>query len=120
MENTIEGKVKKGRNRGKALGFPTANIDLEKEVPDGIYLSKTRLEGKTYPSLTFIGGAKTFGEGLSQAESYILDFKEDLYGKVITIKLLEKIRDNQKFNSREELIEQIKNDEKVAKKYFGV
>lgn len=112
------GKVRKHNQRGKKLGFPTANINLRKKIPEGIYVSKTKIQGKLFPSLTFIGSAKTFGEKRFHAETYILDFKRNIYGKWISVKLLKKIRDNKKFNSAKELIEQMKKDEQEAKKYF--
>lgn len=112
------GKVRKHNQRGKKLGFPTANINLTQNIPEGIYISKTQLQGLWYQSLTFIGQAKTFGEIRFHAETYILDFNKNLYGKWISVKLLKKIRNNKKFNSAEELIAQMKKDEKEARKYF--
>lgn len=112
------GKVKKHNQRGKRLGFPTANVGLKKNIPEGIYVSKTKINNLIYPSLTFIGTAKTFNEKKFHAEIYILDFKKDLYGRRITVNLLKKIRDNQKFESAEELIGQMEKDEKMAREYF--
>ena len=112
------GKVRKHNQRGKKLGFPTANTNLTQKIPDGIYISKTKIQDRQYPSLTFVGEAKTFNEKRFHAETYILDFNQDIYGKWISVKLLKKIRDNKKFNSAEELIEQMKKDEQEARKYF--
>lgn len=109
------GKVRTHNKRGKKLGFPTANIDLSKNIPEGIYISKTRFSGKEYKSLTFIGIAKTFGEKKFHSETYILDFKQDIYDKWISVNLLKKIRNNQKFESAKELVEQMKKDEKIAR-----
>ncbi len=114
------GKVKKYNQRGKELGFPTANINLQKNIPEGIYISKSKIGGHQYPSLTFIGRAKTFNEKKFQAETYILNFNEDIYDKWISIELLKKIRENKKFNSAKDLITQMKKDEEVAKIYFGL
>lgn len=114
----IWGKVQKGVQRGKALGFPTANIKLHKTMPEGIYLSITKLNKKTYPSLTFIGNAKTFGKKEVLAETYILKYSQDLYGKLISIHLLKKIRENQKFASAKDLVKQMKKDKQAAQKYF--
>lgn len=114
----IEGKVIKGKNRGKKLGFPTANLLLKEKVEEGIYVSLTLVNNKKRPSLTFIGASITFGEKKIQAETYILDFDENLYGKAIEIQLLEKIRNNKKFDTKEELIEQMKKDKIIAEKYF--
>lgn len=113
------GKVRKNKQRGRKLGFPTANINLTKNIPEGIYVSQVKIGTSIYPALTFIGTAKTFNEKKFQAETYILDFKQNLYDKWISVKLLKKIRDNKKFNSARELIAQMKKDEQWARKYFG-
>ncbi len=113
------GKVIRHNKRGKKLGFPTANINLAKKIPQGIYLSKTKTEGLTFHSLTFIGTAKTFEEKKYHAEIYILDFKKNIYGKWITVDLLKKIRENKKFKSADALIKQMQLDEKKARNYFG-
>lgn len=118
--HVIQGTVRRGKGRGKDLGFPTANIALDTEIPEGIYLSKVQISTKEYPALTFIGVAKTFSENTYQAESYILDFNQSLYNKQITVYLLKKIRENQKFDSPEELITQMKEDELKAREYFKV
>lgn len=114
----LKGIVRKGKKRGKKLGFPTANIDIVEHIPSGIYISKTKLEEKTYASLTFIGEAKTFNEKDYQAETWILDFNEDIYGKEISINLIQHIRKNEKFDSPQTLITQMKEDEKMARNYF--
>lgn len=113
------GKVRKHNKRGKKLGFPTANLNLHKSIPEGIYISKTKIDNFWYKSATFIGMAKTFGEKRFHAETYILDFNQNLYGKWITVELLKKIRENKKFNSAEELIKQMREDEKIAREYFS-
>lgn len=115
---TLWGKARKGKRRGKRLGFPTANIALHQQIPEGVYISQTKVKDVWHPSLTFIGAAKTFGEKKIQAETYILDFNELLYYQRITIKLLKKLRDNKKFNTARSLIKQMNNDEQQARKYF--
>lgn len=115
----VRGKVVKGASRGKDLGFPTANIAIHKKIEEGIYVAKVKINSKKYNALTFIGSAKTFGEKDYKAESFILDFSEDLYGKIITVHLLKKIRDNKKFNSQEELVAQMQEDVAVARKFFA-
>lgn len=112
------GKVRRHNQRGKKLGFPTANINLTKKIPEGIYISKTKFRNRVYPSLTFIGKAKTFNEKRFHAETYILDFKQNIYGKWISIELLKKIRNNKKFKTVDELVKQMKKDEEIARKYF--
>lgn len=115
---SIRGKVVKGAQRGKDLGFPTANIALHKNVEEGIYLSKVKVEKNWHSALTFIGKAETFSETKIKAESYILGFSGDLYGKYISVQLLKKIRDNRKFNSQEELVKQMQEDLVIARKFF--
>lgn len=116
--NKFWGKVRTDQKRGNKLGFPTANLNLTKNIPEGIYISKVIIQGKKHQALTFIGQVKTFDEKKFMAEIYILDFKKNIYGKWMTVELLKKIRVNKKFNSPQELIEQIKKDEQVARKYF--
>ena len=118
--NKIWGKVRKGDQRGKDLGFPTANINLTKNIPEGIYISKIKLENKIFPALTFIGRADTFNSKKKNCETYILDFGKEFYGKWITVNLLKKIRENEKFNSVKELIIEMKKDEQEARKYFEI
>lgn len=113
------GKVRKHNQRGKQLGFPTANINLRKNIPEGIYISKTKSKEKIYFSLTFIGIAQTFNEQRFLAETYILDFNKNIYGQWISVELIKKIRDNQKFNSAEELVKQMNKDEADTRKYFA-
>lgn len=112
------GKVRKHNQRGKKLGFPTANINLSKKIPEGTYISKSRVGKSVYKSLTFIGTAKTFNEKKFHAEIYILDFKKNIYGQWISVEILKKLRDNKKFNSANELVKQMEKDEKMARKYF--
>ncbi len=115
---SIRGKVRKGQQRGKELGFPTANIRLHKSISEGIYVSLAKVHGKEYQSLTFIGAAKTFGQTEVLAETYIFDFNDTIYEDWITVKLLQKIRDNMKFTSANELVKQMNQDKDQARKYF--
>lgn len=114
------GKVRTDQKRGNKLGFPTANLNLTKNIPEGIYISIAKIQSKKYPALTFIGKVKTFNEKKFQAETYILDFRQNIYGKWMSVELLKKIRANKKFNSAQELVEQMKKDEQVARKYFNI
>lgn len=114
------GKIRKHNQRGKKLGFPTANIDLSQKLPEGVYISETKVGKSIYPSVTFIGRAETFAETKFQAETYILDFNKNIYNQWITVKLIKKIRNNQKFNNAKELIAQMKKDEQTARKYFNI
>lgn len=115
----VAGKVIKGKSRGKALGFPTANIKTDNEIiPQGIFISKTGIGPQTFLSLTNVGPCPTFDQKETNIESYILNFDEDIYGKTIRIHLLKKIRDEIKFKTQAELSRQIKKDLELAKRYF--
>ncbi|MDP2933443.1 MAG: riboflavin kinase [bacterium] len=121
---SIKGVVKANRQRGRDLGFPTANIDVALNISDGVYLGYTKLrrqgEESALPSLIFVGAAVTFGETRRNAESHILDFTGELYGREIELKLLEKIRESKKFESPGEMVAQIIEDEKIARAHFGI
>lgn len=112
------GKVRKHNKRGKKLGFPTANVNLRKKIPEGIYASLAKINFRYHKAITFIGVAKTFNENIFLSETYILDFKENIYDKWISVKLLKKIRGNKKFNSADGLIKQMKKDEVITRRYF--
>lgn len=114
----ITGVVIEGEKRGKVLGFPTANFEPNFKASEGIYISTTSVDEKLYKSVTFIGIAKTFNAKKSFAESYILDFDKNIYGKKIEVNLIKKIRDNQKFNSEKELIAAVQKDINQTKEYF--
>lgn len=119
---SFSGKVIKGAQRGKDLGFPTANVALKKKIEEGIYLAKSEIanrKSQNYPSLVFIGSAKTFNEKDYKAEIYLLDFSGNLYGKTLEVSLLKKIRDNKKFATIDELKKQMNEDLIVARKFFA-
>jgi len=110
----ISGRVIKGVGRGKQIGFPTANISFERErlVPQyGVYGTLCTFRGCTYRSITNIGKNPTFNDVIGiNIETNIFDFSEDLYGEGIQVSFINKIRDEKKFTSVNELIEQIKAD----------
>ena len=111
----FSGTVKKGSDRGKSLGFPTANINPPQDLEDGLYVGLAN----DYPSLIFVGANVTFGESDRRAEIYLLDFNENIYGHEIEIETIKKLREPIKFKSAEELVEQMQADEKVAREFFS-
>ena len=115
---TFGGFVKKYKGRGKKLGFPTANIEVPIDLPDGIYVANTKYDKKKYPSLVFIGAPITFKETDKKAEVYILDYSKEIYDELLEVEVLKKLRDNIKFDSKEALIEQMKKDENEARNFF--
>jgi len=118
---SITGVVEKGKRIGNTLGFPTANIYPEEYLLmplDGVYVTRTLLDGKIYNSITNIGNNPTFSEQKKSIETYILDYSGNIYGKDIEVFFLKKIRGEKKFNSIDELVEQIRRDIEKARQYF--
>jgi|SRR3989344_2321760 len=118
MKIRITGKVQKHLGRGTKLGYPTANLELKEDVPDGIYAATVHVNGVKKRAVAFVGAAETFGDKDKKLEVYILDFSGDLYGQEIIVDLTHKFRDNMKFNSEAELIAQMKEDEQMVREYF--
>ncbi|EGV08662.1 riboflavin kinase-like protein [Parvimonas sp. oral taxon 393 str. F0440] len=111
---SIKGKVTHGFQRGRNLGYPTANLEISFNyvmVKEGVYFTKTIVDKKEYFSFSSVGYNPTFDNKKCTIESHIFDFDGDIYGKNIELCFLERLRDNIKFNSVEELIEQLKKDE---------
>ena len=109
----LGGKVVKGDERGKVLGFPTANIapDPEQALPaDGVYATRAFVGEAVYKAVTNIGIRPTFGGGQRLIEVYLLDFEGDLYGQELEIELVERLRGEIRFASVEELKAQIGRD----------
>lgn len=109
---TYTGIVERGIKRGKALGFPTANISLEDKAISGVYAGQVRVEHTTYQAALFANRERKI------LEAYLLDFSGNLYGKEITMELHKKIRDSEKFTDEMDLIRQIKDDVVAIRAYF--
>jgi riboflavin kinase/FMN adenylyltransferase len=115
---SLSGPVAAGVERGHILGFPTANIQLDPEqaMPEeGVYATLAHIGEKVYQSVTNIGVKPTFGKGERTVEVHILGFSGDLYGRRLTIELVERLRAEIKFAGPEELSAQIKKDVEQAK-----
>ena len=119
---SISGVVVKGSERGKGLGFPTANIDYEADIlpPKGVYVVRALLGTKSYPAIVNIGTRPSFEKQISKLylEAYILDFSKNIYGKRLEVEFLKKVRNEKKFTSPQQLIQQIQKDESLTRKYF--
>ncbi|MGQ9546274.1 MAG: bifunctional riboflavin kinase/FAD synthetase [Dehalococcoidia bacterium] len=109
----LGGKVITSNKRGRVLGFPTANLDIKPEqaLPGhGTYATMAQVDGVQFLSATNVGTRPTFGERTRTVETHLLNYKNDLYGKQITVEFVQKLRDEQRFRSPEELKAQIKKD----------
>ena len=119
----IVGKVKSGRQIGRLMGFPTANIAFPEGalVPaHGVYLSTVRIARRTYFGITNIGCRPTFETGGEvNAETFLFDYNGDLYKKELRVSLLRFLREEKHFPSREALEAQIQMDVERAKEYIG-
>lgn len=116
----LEGTVASGAQRGKQLGFPTANLtDVPCLLPaDGVYAGCVELAGTSYSAAVNIGGNPTFAEGLQKVEIHLIDFSGDLYGESIACDLLQHIRPVQRFESVDALVEQLEKDVAACRKTF--
>ena len=105
----LRGPVVRGRERGRTIGFPTANLASETECipPDGVYATRVILDDGAYPAITNIGMRPTFSETERSIEAHIFDFTRDLYGTRIKLELVERIRAERKFDSADALKAQI-------------
>lgn len=119
---TIRGVVSKGKGNGMSFGFPTANLTLSDNyvVPkEGVYITKTTINDRELRSLTNIGKNPTIADDNKLTiETYIFDFQDELYGKEISVSFLIRLRDETKFNSTKELVEQIEKDMDDAIYFF--
>ena len=116
---TILGKVARGKRRGRALGYPTANLEPHphKLLPaPGVYAGKLTLRGEFYKAIINVGGRPTFGDSSFGIEVHIIKFKGNIYGEPIKIELVGKIRGIERFASFSSLAERIKKDSKEADK----
>lgn len=111
MNVIISGKVTKGKGKGNKLGFPTVNIELKKKIESGVYAGFVETGGKKYKAGVFINKKGNL------LEAYLIDFAGNLYGEEIETEIGEKIREVMKFESDEELREQIEKDINIISNY---
>ncbi len=119
----FSGPVVKGRQLGRTIGFPTANIQVQKKyklIPkNGVYATHVFLRNKRYEGIMNIGNRPTV-EGLGRTqEVHIFEFSDDIYGETIKVEILEFIREETKFENIGELIKQIEIDCQLAKTIFS-
>ncbi len=136
---SVSGDVVKGAQRGKTLGYPTANVEYEAFgphlfpfrqgrgaffilPPQGVYVVRVLLGAQKYPAIANIGTRPSFEKQASKPllEVHILDFSGNIYGKHLKVEFLKKIRNEKKFSSPQNLIRQIQKDEAFARKCFAL
>lgn len=116
---SFSGKVFRHLGRGKELGYPTANIRVSDDTPEGIFICFATIENEKYPALVFVGRPLTFDEYDKKAEVYVLDFDKSIYEAHVFVEAIKKLRENIKFDSEEALIAQMQQDERDAREYFN-
>jgi len=117
----VEGVIIRGNRRGHTIGFPTANLKPHNRVMPkfGVYATATLVQGVWRRSITNIGVRPTFEKDSEPSiESYLFDFDGDLYGDVLRVRFLHRIRDERKFAGIDELKAQIERDTATARNYF--
>jgi riboflavin kinase / FMN adenylyltransferase len=130
----IDGSVVQGKQRGRGLGFPTANLCADNELipPRGVYATtvtlgdlsaaaapETPLHGMTYPSITNIGKRPTFEEAEEHIiETHVLDFAKDLYGAKLRLGFVQRLRDEKRFEGADALKRQIEADSDDVRRLF--
>lgn len=117
----IKGNVIQGKQLGRTLGFPTANIEITDSLclKNGVYISVVELDGKFLPGVSSIGRNPTVGDAKRMFETHIFNFDNDIYGEEIKVRLLGFIRAECRFNSIEELRDRVFLDMDLARNYFS-
>ncbi|GAB4522272.1 MAG: bifunctional riboflavin kinase/FAD synthetase [Anaerolineae bacterium] len=118
----LSGEVIHGKKRGRTIGFPTANIAVPEDLvipANGVYASWVYLNGEKHMAMTNVGVSPTFGNDEVTVEAYILDFDRDIYGQTLTITFEKYLRPEAKYNSLQELIDQIHRDVAFGREYLA-
>ena len=116
---SLRGEVVAGDGRGRAIGFPTANVlpDACALVPGrGVYVGHVRVGSERYGACTNVGVAPTFDRQDSRVEAHLLDYEGDLYGRVVDVTFVERLRPEKRFSGIGELKEQIARDVDEARR----
>lgn len=118
----MTGTVQKGKEIGRQLNYPTANLHIDESVKlipkIGVYITQTQIDGQKYYGITSIGTNPTVGGETKTIETHVLDFEGDLYDKTLVLEFIEFVRDEEKFDSLESLKEAIEADENFARNYL--
>ena len=119
---SVSGRVVRGEGRGQVLGFPTANLmppSANKLLPaEGIYVVRASVGSKLLEGLLHLGPRPTFPGMGSTIELFLIDFSADIYGQHVVVEFLRRIREVRSFASSTELVDQMHEDLKVARRFF--
>ena len=123
---SIWGRVIRGMGLAKNLGFPTANLATDNEILPafGVYLVRARLADKILPAVCYIGDRPTFNDKILSKrisfELHLLNFKKNLYGKILEVEFIKRLRPQKKFPQPNLLIQRIKRDIQIARHFFNL
>ncbi len=115
---SVHGKVVQGNQRGRTIGFPTANLDVweQKVVPAfGVYACRARIGHERFNAVTNVGNRPTFEGKNMTIEAHLLDFDRDIYGQDVQLEFVQRLRGEQKFDGIEALVAQIGKDRDTAR-----
>jgi riboflavin kinase/FMN adenylyltransferase len=117
----LRGTVATGMQRGRTIGFPTANLEkIETLVPgDGVYAVRVHLDARSWPGAVNIGPNPTFGEQTRKVEVHLIDFQGELLGQVLAVDFLDRLRSTQPFAGVAQLVEQLRRDVDQARQIAG-
>lgn len=121
-EYALCGKIISDRGVGSSMGMPTANTEISSDIllpKNGVYAAYVKINGRLYPAVTNIGIRPTFGLDKISVETHIIDFDGDLYGTEMEIRFLDRLRDEKKFTTKEDLLKQILSDINKTKQIFS-
>lgn len=108
----VSGPVIGGAKRGTGLGFPTANIALPKgtALGHGIFAVRAEIDGRTLDGAAYLGTRPTFDDGMPVLEVFLFDFDGDIYGRDMAVSFIDKVRDDRRFDTPEDLVAQMEDD----------
>jgi len=112
MRKTVSGRVQRGSQKAASLGFPTVNIPLTDPTLSGIYAGVVRAGAAEYPAALYADQKRAL------LEAHLLDFSADLYGSEVEMELLEKVRDDRRFDTDKMLMRAIASDVERVRAYF--
>lgn len=117
----LKGVTSRYKGNGRKLGYPTANIGAQTDLPDGVYFGFTTMGNyRHYPSIIFIGTPTTVGDTERRTEAHVLDIADhDYYGLAIELAIEKYHRPNQTFDSVAQLEKAMKDDEEAARDWFA-
>ena len=119
---SLRGPVVLGDQRGRTIGFPTLNIGVSADralPPDGVYVTRAYFPTGIFSAVTNVGTRPTFDGSSRRVETHVFDFEGDMYGEVVTVELLHRLREERKFEGIDALVAQIQLDSAAARAWLA-